>query len=86
MGQVSETNLGILIVAQQHSITAKKANMILDCTKREDSSPGVPYASLNPHPTRDINKPRTKRKKGRFKAIFKNLRGSCIKRGIDTLV
>lgn len=78
--------LGILIVSQQHSMTAKKANMILECTKREDSSPGVPYASLNPHPTRDINTPSTKRKKGRFEAIFKILKGSYVKRGTDTLV
>lgn len=48
-------------------MTGNKANMILDCTKREDGSPRVPYALLNPHSTRDINKPSTKRKRADLK-------------------
>lgn len=55
--------------------------MTLDCMKREDGSPGVPYAFI-----RDTNKLSTQRIKGRFKATSKILNGSKIKRGIDTLV
>lgn len=40
-------------MAQQHSMMANKANMIVDCTKREDGSPGVPYTLLNLHSRRD---------------------------------
>ena len=36
MDQIAEKNLGILIVTQQHRMTANKASMIPDCTKRED--------------------------------------------------
>lgn len=39
MGQISEKNLRILIVTQQHVLIANKTNMILDCTKREAGSP-----------------------------------------------
>lgn len=63
-------------MAQQHNMTANKANMILNCIKREGGSPGVPYTLLNPHSTRDINKPNAKRKRAVLKATSKILSGS----------